>query len=78
MNKYLICCQFTKPIFEYENFHRAISSYESTVKLFSSVYIIITNSNADLILENLSPQIKPDDKLFITKIDEEYAGKGFD
>lgn len=74
----MISFHFTEPFQEYKNFHMALSSYENSIKLLSSVYLAGTGSTADLIISNISVLIGPDDKHFIAKIDDEYAAEGFE
>jgi hypothetical protein len=77
MNKYLLTYELSKPFHEYEQFYKAISSYEEYIKLFSSAYIITTNSLPKLIVDNLSRYLNPDDKLCVIKIDDELVHEGF-
>lgn len=77
MNKYLLIYELSKPFHEYEQFYKAIASYEKYIKLFSSSYIIKTNSLPKLIVDNLSGYLNPDDKICVIKIDDELVYEAF-
>lgn len=73
MDVYIICFDLISPNQNYDKVSKAINELGSNTEILNTTYIVISNMSSEEIMNYLKISIDPNDKLFVARLQDDFA-----